>query len=191
MTEILTILDARSFSSPWFWLVLITVWTLSGRHVLGVPGDVLAGASRALREAEGGGPVLPDEAALLLDWLLLNLPRWRIARIEGAVFCGVIAFIATVLMVLGFGFGLEMAQALSLILLPQALLLALRLRLACRLSPMLEAARQGEIPPAEAAAQMLRRIGGYRIVQMVVSVLALVVTLFWASLWMMLHPNGL
>ena len=54
LSELLSILDARSFASPWFWLVLVGVWTLAGRGVLGVPNDVLSGAGHALRKQDGG-----------------------------------------------------------------------------------------------------------------------------------------
>ena len=71
-----------------------------------------------------------------------------------------------------------------------ALLLALRARLAGQLYWVLEAAELGQ-PAAEAAAEALRRINRYRILHGIISVLAVVVTAFWASLWMLMHPNGL
>lgn len=186
-TDILSILDARSFSSPWFWLVLLAVWTMSGRRVVGIPGDVLTEATRALREKPGA-----DSARIfaLLDWMSLNIPRWRISQGSGAVLTALVAFVLSALAILGFGYGLEMAQALILILLPQAVLLALRFRLAGQLYWVLEAAHLGQ-PAPEAAAEALRRINRYRVLYGIISALAVVVTTLWASLWLLLHPNGL
>ncbi len=186
-TDILSILDARSFSSPWFWLALLTVWTLSGRRVIGIPVDVLGQAARALRENPGADSA---EVFALLDWMSLNVPRWRIGARAGAVLTGLISFGVSALAILGFTYGLEMAQALTLILLPQAVLLGLRFRLAGQLYWLLEAAQLGQ-PAPEAAAQALKRIGRYRILYTVMSVLAVVVTTLWASLWLLLHPNGM
>ncbi|NHF72241.1 hypothetical protein [Paracoccus xiamenensis] len=187
LTDILSFLDARSFSSPWFWAVLLTVWTLSGRRVVGIPVDVPAQAARALREQPGEASA---EVFALLDWMSLSVPRWQAGPRTGAVLTALICFALSVLAILGFSFGLEMAQALVLIGLPQALLLALRARLAGQLYWVLEAAELGQ-PAAEAAAEALRRINRYRILHGIISVLAVVVTAFWASLWMLMHPNGL
>ena len=90
---ILSILDSRSFGSIWFWLLLVLVWGHAGRRVLGVPVDIA-------QAARGG-----DEPAalLLLDWLSLTLPRWRLGPKEGAVLLGLGAFGLSALAVLGFG----------------------------------------------------------------------------------------
>ena len=186
-TDILSILDARSFSSTWFWLALLVVWTLSGRRVVGIPVDVLGQAARALREKPGA-----DSADIfaLLDWMSLNVPRWQIGARAGAVLTALISFGISALAVMGFTYGLEMAQALALILLPQAVLLALRFRLAGQLYWVLEAAQLGQ-PAPEAASEALRRIGRYRVLYAIISVLSVVVTTLWASLWLLLHPNGL
>ncbi|SDE27213.1 hypothetical protein SAMN05421538_105117 [Paracoccus isoporae] len=187
LSEALILLDSRSFASPWFWLVFFAAWSLAGRSVLGVPSDVLSRAGRALREDAASTPA---EAAMLLDWLRLNIPRMRIGRRGGAVLTGLSCFGLTLLALLGFGYGLEMAQALSLILIPMALLFALRLRLAHHLRWVLEAAHLGQ-PAREAAAQALRRINRYRTVHAVISVLSVMATALWASLWLLTHPNGL
>ena len=184
-TDLLHILDARSFSSPWFWLVLVGVWTPAGRGVLGVPNDVLARAAHGLRGADDGA-----DAELLLDWLSLQLPRWRIGRRMGAVLTAAICFGLTTLGLLGFRYQFEMAQALTLLAAPFALLLALRLRLAAQLHWVLEAARLGQ-PPRVAAIEAMRRINRYRMQHMAVSLLAVTAAAFWGSRWIALHPNGL
>ncbi|WBU59089.1 hypothetical protein [Paracoccus albus] len=187
LSDILSLLDARSFSSPWFWLVLVSVWTLAGRGVLGVPNDVLAGASQALRKSDDPDPA---EAQLLLDWLSLQLPRWKLGRAMGMAMSAIVAFSLSVLAVLGFRYQLEMAQALALIGIPVALLLILRLRLAGQLEWVMEAARYGQ-PVRPAAIEAMRRINRYRLQHTAVSLLSVTVTAFWAARWLVLHPNGL
>ena len=186
-TDILSILDARSFSSPWFWLALLVVWTYSGRRVLGIPIDVLTQATRALREKPGADSA---EVFALLDWMSLNVPRWRIGPRAAAVLTGLICFGISALTVLGFGYALEMAQALTLILLPQAVLLALRFRLAGQLYWVLEAAHLGQ-PPRTAAIEAMRRINRYRLQHTIISLLSVTITAFWAARWIALHPHGL
>lgn len=187
LSEIFSILDARSFSSPWFWLVLISVWSLSGRGVLGVPNDVLYRAGRILRDSAVSDPA---EDTLLLDWLSLQLSRWRIPDTGGIILVAAGTCLLTVLFMLGFGFGLEMAQAMSLIMLPMAILLVLRLRLARRLQLVIDDARQGASIRASTT-EAMKYINRYRALHMIISVVAVLVTTLWASLWMLLHPNGL
>lgn len=187
LSDILSILDARSFSSPWFWLVLFAVWSFGGRRVLGIPADVLGRAGVSLRADPGKDTA---EIFALLDWMSLNVPRWRLSPALGVAISALICFGLTVLAMLGFGLGLEMAQALVLLLLPQALLLALRLRLAGQLHWVLEAAELGQ-PAPDAATEALRRINRYRFAQMFISLLAVMATAFWATRWIVLHPNGM
>ena len=187
LSQILSILDARSFASPWFWLVLVGVWTLAGRGVLGVPNDVLSAAGHALRKPDGGDPA---PALLLLDWLSLQLPRWHLGQVTGAIMTAGIAFVLTTLAVLGFRFQYEMAQALTLLAAPFALLLILKLRLARQLDWVLEAAHLGQ-PPRTAAIEAMRRINRYRLQHTIISLLSVTITAFWAARWIALHPHGL
>lgn len=178
----LDLLDARSFGSVWFWLVLIVIWAGSGRTVLGVPSDVI---NRARRDPVG----LPGLA--LLDWLSLALPRWKLDRREGVVFLAISSFLLTSLIVLGFGYGLELAQALTLLGVPLLLLFLMRLRLARRLDPVLIGAHDGSVQPDEAAARALKLIAWHRRLAFALSMIAVAATALWGTLWQLLHPNGL
>jgi len=140
--NLLGLLGSRSFSSIWFWLVLIGTWSMVGRSVLGVPTEVLSRAHQAQGQGDGQGTAV----ITLLDWLSLILPRWQLGAREGAVFLGVTSFLITSLAVLGFGFGLEMAQALTLLLVPFWALFWMRVRLARRLVPLVHAAQEGRAP---------------------------------------------
>ncbi|MFD1796159.1 hypothetical protein FQV27_01650 [Paracoccus aurantiacus] len=186
LTDIISILDARSFSSPWFWLVLLAIWSFGGRRVLGIPADVLADAGSSLRRYPSEARA---EVVALLDWMSLNVPRWRMSPGVGAAITALICFVLAVLIVLGFGANLEMAQAIVLLMLPQAILLVLRVRLAAQLYWVLEAAELGQ-PVPEAATEALRRINRYRVLQMAISLVAVILAAFWATRWIVLHPHG-
>ena len=184
--SLIGVLASRSFSTIWFWLALIGMWSAAGRNVLGVPVEVLARARAALRRDTAEAP----EAIALMDWLSLTLPRWRLGPREGAVFLGVTSFGLTSLAVLGFGFGLELAQALTLVGVPFWLLFWLRVRLARRLAPILADAQQGVMPLPDAVAGTVRHMVRHRILHMVLSVAAVLVTLLWGMLWMLIRPFG-
>lgn len=162
---------------------MVGLWTWAGRGVLGVPNDVLAEAGQALRRGETGG------AVLLLDWLSLQLPRWRLGPVVGAVMTALITCLLSVLAILGFRWQFEMAQALTLLGVPFAVLLVLKLRLAGQLDAVIEAARLGR-PAPDAAAEAMARINRYRFHHTVISLLAVTVTAFWAARWIALHPFG-
>ncbi|MFV0299999.1 MAG: hypothetical protein ACK5IP_03800 [Paracoccus sp. (in: a-proteobacteria)] len=178
----LDLLDARSFGSVWFWVVLILIWAGSGRAVLGVPTDVI---NRARRDPQGG----PGLA--LLDWLTLALPRWQFGQREGVVVLGLAGFAIGSLVVLGFGYGLELAQAASLLVVPLLLLFLMRVGLARRLVPVMSGAQDGSIAPDEATARVLRVIVIHRRLVFLLSVLAVGATALWGTIWQLMHPNGL
>lgn len=191
---LLRLLDTRSFASLWFWLALAVIWSLATRSVIGVPGEVVSAARRApaTETHKTGAPATETpEGLLLLDWLSLTLPRWRIGRTEGAVLAGLAAFLLVSLGVLGFGYGLEMAQALVIIGAPLTLLTVMRLHLAHRLAPLLAEATQGALPAAEAGARAARMMTRHRLAVSALSILAVAVTAAWGTLWNLMHPNGL
>ena len=186
MTQaILAVLDSRSFTAPWFWLLLLLSWTLAGRRVLGVPGDVVHGARNP-----AAGMQDDPEAVLLLDWLSLCLPRWRMNPREGAVLLGVAAFVLSGLAVLGFGYGLEMAQALVLLILPFALLFLAEARLARRVAPLVAAAQAADIPVHQAAAEAARLMARHRSLVTLASVVVMALIAWRAAVWMVTHPFG-
>jgi len=114
-------IDLRSFSSLWFWLAVVGIWTLASHRVLGVSSDMIRHARRY------GGPAQADLEALV---------QIKVARLDrifdeaGVVIVGLLFFLLSSLAVLGFYHGVELAQALSLILIPLAYVGLLSLRLA-------------------------------------------------------------
>lgn len=182
---ILGFLDSRSFGTVWFWIMLVWLWSQTGREVLGVPVEI---AHRVWAARPGPHP---DDAEMLLDWLSLQVPRWRIGRRESAWLLAGACFLFSSLAVLGFQYGLELAQALLLLALPFAVRFGLQVRLAARLRAILGPAQSGRLPVTEAATRSSGMMRRHRWHVTAISILAVTVAAMWGTLYMQLHPNGL
>lgn len=183
---LISLLDSRSFGTIWFWIVLIWMWSASGRRIMDVPAEVLARARRAIRADQPEA----DEVITLLDWLSLTLPRWVLGRTEGAALLGLGVAGLTMLAITGFGYGLEMAQALTLLLVPATVLFWMRVALARRLMPALEAAQSGQRPIAEIGAEVADRMVTHKRLATVLSIVSVAATAMWGMLWALMHPFG-
>lgn len=181
------LMDSRSFGSVWYWLIVIGLWSVMGRTILGVPVEVVLGARRAQSSGDTDG----DAVITLLDWLSLLLPRWQLGTREGSVMLGGMLFLLTSLAVLGFGYDLEMAQALSLLLIPVVILFWMRVRLARRLVPLIHSGQAGERPLSEIASDVIRYMIWHRRFFVMLSILAVAATALWGMYWSLMHPNGL
>ncbi len=116
---IFELIDLRSFSNLWYWIALAVLWSSASHWVIGVPFDMIA---RARRE---GGPALDDLEVLVR----INTTRMlTIARTAGLLLVGVVCFLITALIILGFWYKVEFAQAVLLLLVPLAILGLLTLR---------------------------------------------------------------
>lgn len=201
---LLDVLDTRSFSSIWYWLMLTLLWTWVGRGALGIPSDLVAAVRRHTPKAGTVAPqVAPDqhmavpeltagparESLLLLDWLSLVLPRWRLDTRDGVVLLALAAFGLTLLAGLGFVHGRQTGQALFLLLAPLTLLLGLRLRLAVALTKVLSRAEAGQTAPDAAAAEAARLIRTHMRVTLALSVVAVGAATLWGTHWLATHPN--
>lgn len=124
---LIEMIDLRSFSNLWFWILLAAVWTVAAHRVLGVPSDLIRRARR------GGGQAGAD----LRDMLRINARRVVAgADRAGPVLPGLTFFGLTVLALLGFAYRIEFAQAVLLLAAPLSLVMALSIRLARRLTPL-------------------------------------------------------
>lgn len=104
--------DMRSFSSLWYWLAVAVYWSLSSHWVLGIPQDMIHRARRI------GGTAVNDLECLVR----INTQRVLFYTREAqAPLIGVVAFIFTVLVLLGFVYGIELAQALLFFFVPAVL----------------------------------------------------------------------
>lgn len=104
--------DMRSFSSLWFWLAVAVYWSLSSHWVLGVPQDMIHRARKI------GGAAVTDLECLVR----INTQRVLFYAREAHVpLIGAVAFILTVLGLLGFAYDIELAQALLFFFVPAVL----------------------------------------------------------------------
>ncbi len=175
LSTLLSLLDSRSFTSLWYWLGFAAMWSLASRNVLGIPSDVVMRARR-------------DEAgrAVLLQWLAVVLPHWRIGPGMAMALTGLGCFVLVVLAGLGFAYGLEAAQALFLMVAPLLAVLVLRVRLAQGLMRVL-----ASHPPQEAARLAARGLVRHGWLTYGMALVSIAVTSFMAALWIVRHPFGI
>lgn len=150
------VIDFRSFSSLWFWIVLAVAWSSASHWVLGVPFDMV---QRARRQ---GGQALAD----LEDLVRINVNRMLfIARVSGLWLAGFVAFALVALVTLAFWYGVEFAQALALLAIPMTVVGAMSLAAARRI--------EADAPRGEA---LFRRLARHRLWTQVVGLVSIFVT---------------
>lgn len=108
---LLEVIDMRSFSNLWFWIVLAVVWSSASHYPIGIPYDLV------MRARRHRGQALVD----LQDLVRINVNRiLHITRVAGIWLIGFVCFALTSLLILGFWFWVEFAQAVGLIALPMS-----------------------------------------------------------------------
>lgn len=153
---VLEVIDARSFSNLWYWLVLGAAWSAASHYVLGVPWDMVTRARR-----HGG----QDEDALH-DVLRVHVLRMvALGERGGTWLLALASFLLTALALLGFAYGVEFAQASFLLVAPLSAVWLLRLRVARHLAA-------GGAP----GAALYVRLGRHRRAVQTIGVLAIFVT---------------
>ncbi len=121
---IFELIDMRSFSNLWFWIVLAVIWSTASHWVLGVPYDMVTRAKRQ------GGAALEDLNTLVAIYVKRML---YISREAGMILVALVSFALTILAALGFFYGVEFCQALFLLMCPLVLIGMLSLRTAARI----------------------------------------------------------
>ena len=115
------LIDMRSFSNLWYWIMLAVMWSSASHWVLGVPFDLI---SRARRQ----GGALQDDLEVLVR---INTGRMLfIAQTAGVWLVAFLGFMLTALLVLAVYYKVEFAQAVLFLLVPMSLLSMLSLRTA-------------------------------------------------------------
>jgi hypothetical protein len=118
------VIDMRSFSNLWYWIVLATMWSSVSYWVLGVPFDLIQQARR-----EGGQPQLD-----LQDLVRINTTRLiMLVDRSGAVGIALLSFWGTGLGILAFYYDVEFAQAIFLLLVPVSFVVWQSVRVSRRL----------------------------------------------------------
>ncbi|WP_298357824.1 component of SufBCD complex [uncultured Litoreibacter sp.] len=117
------LIDLRSFSNLWFWIMLAVFWSTASHYVLGVPFDMVG------RAAKHGGQAEQD----LQDLVRINANRLTYISDEAGTWLTIFAsFLVTGLVLTGFVYDVEFCQALSLIIVPMLLVFGISIHNARR-----------------------------------------------------------
>ncbi|WP_017928589.1 hypothetical protein [Limimaricola hongkongensis] len=150
------VIDMRSFSNLWFWIMLALIWSGASHRVIGVPFDMVVRARRF------GGQSERD----LVDMVRINVNRMlHVAHVSGSWLIGLGAFVLSSLLLLAFWYDVEFAQAVVLIALPLAIVTLMSLATARRIA--------AEQPAPEA---LCRRLGRHRFWVQVIGMASIFVT---------------
>jgi len=166
--NIFTLINMRSFSSLWFWIVMAVYWSAVSRTVLGAPYDLILRARR--EDAQS----IEDLDALVSIHVRRKL---SFARRAGHWALGINAAVLTVIVVMAFGYDVEFAQALFLLAVPMTIVRLLSLRLAFRI----------ERRNLRGAA-LCRALLHHRFWVQALGVVAIFVTAVWGMLYVMSRP---
>lgn len=153
------VIDMRSFSNLWFWIMLAVLWSSTSHWVLGVPYDMVARARRS------GGQAAQD----LEDLVRINTNRLLfIVEESGLWIVGIGSAFLSGTIVLGFVFWIELAQAVFLLACPLSLV------------GMLSISSSRRIHAGESAGEPLwRRLRIHRMVTQLIGVVSIFVTALW------------
>ncbi|KPQ18453.1 MAG: hypothetical protein HLUCCO18_00060 [Rhodobacteraceae bacterium HLUCCO18] len=151
------VIDLRSFSNLWYWIVLAILWSSLSHWTLGVPYHLVTRARRGDAQAERDMRALVE----INGTRLLSLTDQ-----SAPVLLGVASFIASGLAVTGWLYRVEFLQALFLLLFPAMLVGGLTVLTARKLR------RDGY----ENIARTLRL---HRVTVQIMGVLFIFVTAFW------------
>ena len=151
------LIDLRSFSNLWFWIMLAVFWSTASHYVLGVPFDMVS------RAAKNGGQAEQD----LQDLVRVHANRLTYIAEEAGLWLTIFAsFLVTGLVMTGFVYGVEFCQALSLLVVPMLLIFALSIRNARR--------------ARDTTGEELRRIlKGHRLAIQFIGMLSILVSSMW------------
>jgi len=162
-TNVIELIDLRSFTSVWYWISLAVLWSTTAHWTLGVPFDAVTRA----RSAQGG------EAQADLETLVrMNCRRIvHIMDVSGTWVVAFAFFVLAGLAALGFIYRIEFAQAVFLIGAPWTLVAMLSVRHARFL---VAAGITGEA--------LCSKLGRYRFFNQVIGLVAIFITAFW-GMW--------
>lgn len=153
------VIDMRSFSNLWFWIVLAVLWSSISHWVLGVPFDMVTRAKRS------GGQAEQD----LEDLVRINANRVLFIIEESGLFLSTLvsAFLSGAA-VLGWGFEVELAQALFLLAFPMTLVGLLTTYTARKV-------RMGD----DTGEALWRRLRIHRLLTQLIGIVSIFVTALW------------
>lgn len=153
------LIDLRSFSNLWFWIVLAVLWSSTSHWVLGVPYDMVGRARRS------GGQAAQD----LEDLVRINTNRLLfIVEESGLWLVALGSALLSGAAILGWAYWVEFAQALFLLMFPMTVVGLLSIRSARR------------IQAGESAGEALwRRLRIHRMITQFIGMASIFVTALW------------
>ena len=115
------VIDIRSFSNLWFWILLAVMWSSASHWVIGIPYDLIQRAQRNGEQAERDLEVL----------MAINARRFVVLQSRSGLWvvglsCAVLSSLAS----LGFCYRIELAQAVFLLSFPISLVALVSLKTA-------------------------------------------------------------
>ncbi len=125
LENIFGLIDMRSFSSVWFWIVLALYWSSVSQTVLGAPYDLIVRARKGEAEQD------MHDLQTLVE--VHTRRRLTLMRRAGHWIVAFVAALLTTVYLLAFSYGLEFAQAVFALILPMTIVRLLVLRLAFRI----------------------------------------------------------
>uniref|UniRef100_UPI003B523B05 component of SufBCD complex n=1 Tax=Roseovarius indicus TaxID=540747 RepID=UPI003B523B05 len=161
--SVFELIDMRSFSNLWFWIILAVMWSSTSHWVLGVPWDMVMRA----RKGDSEQRVHDLEAMVRINTNRILL----IAEESGLLLAASSCFLLTMLALLGFVYGNEFSQAVFLLAFPMSIigLLSIATSHAIRRDGL-----QGE--------PLFRMMHKHRVLTQVVGVISIFITAMWGML---------
>lgn len=164
------LIDMRSFSNLWFWIMLAVQWSMASHWVLGVPYDMV------LRARKHGDRMTEDMEAMVR----INVNRLLyISHVSGMWIAGFSSFLVTSLALVGFYYRIEFAQAVFCLLFPLLLVGLLSLRTAHKIA---DGDHQGEV--------LFRRLHWHRVATQAIGMISILFTSLW-GMWQNLQIGPL
>ncbi len=163
--NIFSMINMRSFSSLWFWIVFALYWSAVSRTLVGAPYDMIVQARK------GDAQSLEDLHALVAIHVRRRLDFTRRA---GHWALGFYTAVMTAVFITAFSYQLEFAQALLLLITPMLIVRLLGLRLAFRIE------RQNL-----RGAALCRAILHHRFWVQVLGIVSIFITAVWGMLYVM------
>ena len=165
LESIVRLIDMRSFSSVWFWIVVALFWSSVTQTILGASYDLIIRARRS------GGQALKDLETLVE---INTRRRTTVMRRVGHWIVGFVSASLALLFMLAFVYRLELAQAIFLLMLPLTIIRAMNLRLSFRIE---RTHLHGD--------QLIRVLLRHRLLIQFLGVITIFVTAVWGMLRVM------
>ena len=163
----LEVIDIRSFSSLWFWIVLALTWFSASHWVIGIPYDLIQRARR------NGGQDARDLEVLMK----INARRFfNLSTTPGLWVLGGCCAGLSSLALLGFTYQIELAQALFLLSFPLALITLVSLR---TVRVVLSENQLSEV--------LYQRLWKHRVTTQIIGLAAIFVTATWGMYHNLAH----